>query len=182
LTFLPPTARPARHAPGPAAGQPAVRRPRRDGPGPGAGAARPAAARRPAPYLTWPAPDAHPPAFAQPRDSFRGPRVPEGTGPARRLPHPCTARDSDHQMIVHNRHRTPAAAPGGRHRHGQPAPRAARRARTLSAICPCTTGNSRSPGTQRNLTGPGTNSPQARKTPGHAPFPQVVAGVGFEPA
>jgi hypothetical protein len=53
--------------------------------------------------------------------------------------------------------------------------------RTLSAICPCTAGNSRTP---MNTAGPlraQNHSPPCREHPAHRPFPLVVAGPGFEP-
>ena len=55
------------------------------------------------------------------------------------------------------------------------------RTRTLSAICPCTAGNSR---THMDTAGPRRavdNSPRDQENPAHGLFPQVVAGVGFEP-
>jgi hypothetical protein len=35
--------------------------------------------------------------------------------------------------------------------------------------------------TQRDINGPKAAAREVSKTPGHGPFPQVVAGVGFEP-
>jgi hypothetical protein len=35
--------------------------------------------------------------------------------------------------------------------------------------------------TQRDINGPKAAAREVGKTPGHGPFPQVVAGVGFEP-
>ena len=37
------------------------------------------------------------------------------------------------------------------------------------------------PWTQRDITGPNAAARESGKTPGHGPFPLVVAGVGFEP-
>ena len=72
-------------------------------------------------------------------------------------------------------------SPDNRRNGGQEVQRAACPAWTLSAICPCTAGNSR---TFMDTVGPHqakNTSPRRRESPGHGPFPQVVAGVGFEP-
>jgi hypothetical protein len=54
-------------------------------------------------------------------------------------------------------------------------------ARTLSAICPCTAGNSRTRMDTAGLRKAKSNSPRVRENPAHGLFPLVVAGVGFEP-
>jgi hypothetical protein len=64
---------------------------------------------------------------------------------------------------------------------GQAVRRPAGPARTLSAICPCTAGNSRTPVDTAGPRRAQSSSPQDRENPGHGLFTQVVAGPGFEP-
>jgi len=51
----------------------------------------------------------------------------------------------------------------------------------LSVTCPCTAGNSETLMDTAGSHSPESNSPRGRVSPAHGPFPQVVAGVGFEP-
>ena len=94
---------------------------------------------------------------------------------------PCPKRPNA-RGLVDDRHRFSAASAGAA--RATPAVWAAKctigpgsGSRTLSAICPCTAGNSR---THRDTAGPHSpesNSPRGRESPAHGPFPQVVAGV-----
>jgi len=80
-----------------------------------------------------------------------------------------------HPPAGHSRHCPALASPSGRQQMA-PAP-----ARTLSAICPCTAGSSRTPMDAAGPRPAKSSSPRAAICAGHGPFPLVVAGVGFEP-
>jgi hypothetical protein len=74
-------------------------------------------------------------------------------------------------MIFQRAQDTRHDSPSDRRRRRQSVPRAACPAWALSAICPCTAGNSRTPLDTAGLHRHQSNSPRVRETPGHGLFP-----------